>query len=62
MSRRSDKHQVLIRTPRHILVEVDRVARERSVSRTAVILDAVAAQLGIETPNIFKKTPAPAAE
>lgn len=56
--RRSDKHQVLIRTPRHILVEVDRIAAEREVSRTTVILDAVRAQLGLPTPNVFNERPA----
>ena len=60
MRRRSDKHQVLIRTPRHILTEVDRVARIREVSRTTVILDAVRRQLAIPEPNIFDKADSPA--
>ena len=52
---RSDKRQILIRTPRYILAEVDRIAAERTTTRTTVILDAVRIQLGLSPPNIFDK-------
>jgi hypothetical protein len=59
---RKDNISIFVRTPRHIAIEVERIATERAVSRQTVVLDALTAALGIETPNIFraKSPPAPA--
>lgn len=46
-----------LRMPDWMLVQVDRVARERGVARSRVIVDAVKRQLGIEAPNVFDPPP-----
>lgn len=51
-----------LRMPDWMLAQVDRVARERGVTRSRVIVDAVKRQLGIEAPNVFDlpaRTPEP---
>lgn len=58
MGRRKEHQVIFVRAPRLIAAEVERIAAERAVTRQAVVLDALAAQLGIETPRT--KTPAPA--
>lgn len=46
-----------LRMPDWMLTQVDRVARERGVARSRVIVDAVKRQLGIEAPNVFDLPP-----
>lgn len=48
-----------LRMPDWMLAQVDRVARERGVARSRVIVDAVKRQLGIEAPNVFDMPPRP---
>ena len=57
---RKDCISIFVRAPRHIAAEVERLAAERKVSRQTVVLDALAVQLGLETPNIFRKEKVPA--
>jgi hypothetical protein len=59
----TDSHPIMVRTPRPLLGEIDRIARERGVSRAAVLLDAFRKQQGISA-NIFDEREArkPAAE
>ncbi len=57
---RKDSISIFVRAPRHIATEIDRIATTRKVSRQTVVLDALAIQLGLESPNVFKAPPAPA--
>jgi hypothetical protein len=57
---RKDNVSIFVRTPRHLAAEIERIAIERAVSRQTVVLDALTAQLEIETPNIFKERTPPA--
>lgn len=46
-----------LRMPEWMLKQVDRIAREKGVARSRVIVDAVKRQLGIEAPNVFDPQP-----
>lgn len=57
---RKDCISIFVRAPRHIAAEVERIALQRKVSRQTIVLDALQIQLGLESPNIFRKEKVPA--
>ncbi len=47
------KFSVHVRIPDWVLERIDDLARERRVTRSTVVLDAVKRQMEIKAPNIF---------
>lgn len=61
---RKDTHPIFVRTPPHLLSEIDRIAAEHNISRATVLLDAFRKQRGLPK-NVFdepERRPPTAAE